>query len=1388
MKSARNTSMTRKHMPLNECHQPFRGPWWYLIVISLLHILGVEDNCSTLQSLQIPASFNQSSFTTSLDPVGEAAPFLSCPESLTCDLSGMDSFCQDLPLQFETEYPQVLTYPGCYNDSTFESCNQSECISCIGADSHFVPRLISAVPMQGGQLPFPALPCCPIPPQPKTAPSLCRLTSTHAYNPRKDGNGNGFGIPPWFNHIGSPFFCNFKVHPPSQDAHDLNHNDEYQHCIPYSPCCLLSGGGHGDNESPPFWDVCNLDEETQVITDSITLVEPRPLRIPRPQRGLAEDSGLAPSDPPFLGLPKGLEGPKYGLAENSGLAPSDPPFLGLSKGLEGPKCGLAGNSGLAPSDLPSQPSRIGQRDLGGSVGGGSVSQTLPRNEHPPFWDALLPTPHPKEPCPDLNPLLDPKPDVSISPYIPAAQDDPMLDSDWERHTATHSPCPSTVLDQSSSSESVTVPYRYYPKDCKGIKRKYSPTSLDLQHFQNENENDNEGDFCSDDDADEKIDATIEHQLQFEIDPQHEDARENPSQLENGVQPGDEIDSHSITSSYIGSVQNFLLEQGPYPGWEYDEAFITTEPCHIQYPLIFIPSSPEPPTSSYTPSNASSVRRNGLGHWDEWSQDSDGHLHARPQLHSPSDHPNPPELEFLPMDLNPWEDVSIEDMKAIFGEQDEEDSEVSSHPSLCEEIWTSKPQSPVQKPNPPSLRSSPHKPPLSGGAKNHPAPETTTEAEVSKQVQRVKELAHGLAPKQLRLMLKGDGNFFKKIARTANEDHLLACVLAEAKRVGIPTGIHDRPPANDPVADSNRGKGSYQPEGRTVPSRGKGSHQNIGHNSPGIANKGKGKGNNHAKGHSEDQTTPKGRGNTGKGKGKNTNVDTPPPQHAITYQVVAEGWNVMPLDDYNGTQGGVFAIEQEEDARKLAESAANAPFPVAILSPKPLGVGIGAPRPLDVEFFECRNGLKHVVTLHTYLHQLTQVEATYAKNARAVQINRPTVARTQVVYIKYTDQGASAQMKVDLQDRKPHQAKAWIQSIINAPKPIQVHDIWHVQEVGVANGIRYYTASARVPSEHVAPLLAISQPGRIQTNIPSHLRSDLSHVWLKNGSGAMTPEEVVQIIKSCPVEHLGAFELRGTWALRVANSKIDDLKKFLGRDKAPAYFIHGASNDMDANDIRETCKQIGWSVAVGVDDCRYKRGGPVWLVRAEQPPSIYGFPLNFGYERLRIQIFTAARAHTPASVAPTPAVQPPSYASWHARTRRGPNERPYKPTFKEIVQQNGPPSKKPKTIEVKGVHGLQASAPAVQFGPNPSAASADAPMIAPTSLPVHPSQRVATSTSDREARLEQQLQALQSQNAAQSQQITTLMEQISQLTAQLQSLASLHAPEDAPMEGGGDAKS
>ena len=376
------------------------------------------------------------------------------------------------------------------------------------------------------------------------------------------------------------------------------------------------------------------------------------------------------------------------------------------------------------------------------------------------------------------------------------------------------------------------------------------------------------------------------------------------------------------------------------------------------------------------------------------------------------------------------------------------------------------------------------------------------------------------------------------------------------------------------------------------------------------------------------------------------------------------------------------------------------------------------------------------------------------------------------------------MRIDLQDKRSHQHKTWIQSIINAPNPIQLQDLWHIQDAGIANGIRYYTASARVPAEQVSTALTISQPGRIQTNIPAHIRQEVQHIWLKSSAGAISDEEVLEVMQKCSVPHLGAFNLRGTWALRFHSSKIDEAKKFLGRDKAPAYFIHGASHDMNSHDVQETCRQINWNVSVGSDDFRVRNGNPVWLVRANQPPPIFGFPLNFGYERLRIQIYAAARATVPVAPPKIEAAHPPSFPSWQAQSKKAPHDRPTKPTYKDIVQQAGPPVKKTKVM-VPATTTVQASPHAINFN---VAAPSSGPSFPLASQP----QKASTgSPGKREEQLEQQLLLMQQQNQSQSLQIQALMEQIANLTTQLQGLAAMQTSvpqeeedsDDSLMEGG-----
>ena len=363
---------------------------------------------------------------------------------------------------------------------------------------------------------------------------------------------------------------------------------------------------------------------------------------------------------------------------------------------------------------------------------------------PPFWDALdldeVPTYDHNTSGNQFNHPED------FAGLIPAAQDDTSLyDDQNEIIQKDYSPCPSTVIDTPTSSENLTQPYHYNPKTCpispsfgfdcsltpsvsKGIKRKLdgdSPPHIHHHHQDNDHKvRDHVRHDHSEDDHSNEVDGTSLHHHY-----NHDEER-----------------SPSITSSYIGSVQNFLVQQGPYPGWEYDEAFVQVNPGQLQLPLIFIPSSPEPPSSESFLSNASSIARAGHDHWNAWSQDSDGHLHARQPNATNSASSRSPSQCRTPPEFDPWDQVPTQDFLDIMGDHDENLSEVSSHPSLNALLWENKPDSPMQ-----------------GGAKHKSEAPTNvcTEADISRQVQRVKDLSRGLVSKQLRLLLKGDSKFYKK---------------------------------------------------------------------------------------------------------------------------------------------------------------------------------------------------------------------------------------------------------------------------------------------------------------------------------------------------------------------------------------------------------------------------------------------------------------------------------------------------------------------------------------------------------------------------------------------------------------------------------------------------
>ena len=165
-------------------------------------------------------------------------------------------------------------------------------------------------------------------------------------------------------------------------------------------------------------------------------------------------------------------------------------------------------------------------------------------------------------------------------------------------------------------------------------------------------------------------------------------------------------------------------------------------------------------------------------------------------------------------------------------------------------------------------------------------------------------------------------------------------------------------------------------------------------------------------------------------------------------------------------------EKMEQAKRVAELGAGKPFPIGILSPYPLDIGVKKPEVLHVEVIQQTGGVNQV-TMQAFLHQITHVEAVYRKTAPVVSIQKPVQAKSPVCSLTFTDEGACVQTKLELQQKRIPAAKVWIQSLTQQCRGLDFLDIWNLQELSFDGDHRSYQISVRVPSEQVENFLAIS---------------------------------------------------------------------------------------------------------------------------------------------------------------------------------------------------------------------------------------------------------------------------------------------------------------------------
>ena len=528
-----------------------------------------------------------------------------------------------------------------------------------------------------------------------------------------------------------------------------------------------------------------------------------------------------------------------------------------------------------------------------------------------------------------------------------------------------------------------------------------------------------------------------------------------------------------------------------------------------------------------------------------------------------------------------------------------------------------------------------------------------------------------------------------------------------------------------------GKAASGKGGLTANQKGKGNGD-----TPKQEQKGRGKGKNvnelnAQKQHGTESTKFKGKA---KGKGKHNNV---------TYSIDPDGWNVRPLTEFSNTHGAVYMCEKEKQAKHIAEKGVGRNYPIGVLAPFPMDIGVKQPESICVEFIKHIGDQSHKISMQAFLHQITYADVEYRKMAPAVTIQKPSIAKTSVCYLTFSDSGACAQTQIEIEQKRIPSVKQWISSLVQHNRNLEILDVWNVQAIQKQVNERIYQVSVRVPSAQVESLLAMSRPGKLQVNVPGALRTNLQHIWLKKDGKPMTEDEVLDIMDENQGKHLGAFQVRGTWALRMLTEHHNDMKIKLGKNEEPAYFISNVPPEMEAENIQEIIQQLKWKATVKEGERRWKKAGYTWLVRSGEDPRVWQFPITFGYERRTLKI-EAARKPKVALAPPAPTNSVMHFPTWNAQCRIGKLQQhslKSQPTFADVINNAARKRHRPEVapIQRKDSENWSDFEEDVAKQGNPN--------------------------------LQQQLNDIMKQNSEQQQTIQQLLQQIQTLTAQVQALTA-----------------
>ena len=474
------------------------------------------------------------------------------------------------------------------------------------------------------------------------------------------------------------------------------------------------------------------------------------------------------------------------------------------------------------------------------------------------------------------------------------------------------------------------------------------------------------------------------------------------------------------------------------------------------------------------------------------------------------------------------------------------------------------------------------------------------AELGKLAQKIKNLLPHFQIQQIRAVLLTDNKALAKIAK-ANQDEAVVIVFsAAAKRLNmVPKQTPTPPPAPEMSSSTNDApEDCWSVKGR-----------------------GRSKSRNRSPAQAPEVTTAAPSSPDRRTKSGNVTKRTLTP--------CADGWNtpILAPSDMRYDQSGLCATDSASFASQLWDKCKLSTKTIAILAPKNLAVGHGEPRMMIVPFLEKREGYPtRKIDMQVWLHQLTPNKATFAHERRITDLSA-VKTKTLITRCRLPHSLIPTAHREDFAKGYKPIMKLVLAEILDDKSALLI-DVWSPKW---NDNFQAFTFLMRFKEEDAEKVLALSKPGSIIVDTPVELANSFKHVWLRVDGENFDENKVLSTLST--VRSFGAFEKKGTWAVRTLEKEFTALKASLGIDANPSYVVRGLPSDYSEVEVADFCKNIQWDVTVEASSRRFEFGRTRWLVRAPIPPTTNSTFCFTEFHRLRITIDPTAQIRP--AIAKTP---------------------------------------------------------------------------------------------------------------------------------------------------------